>query len=171
MEELMFSAWAAGAAGMRGAEVADASPEGAAQPERTSVNNSAAMTLRIASSPFPPPDDSGAPESGPSAPGGLSLVQMYHIRRQNATKIFHKIHDFSRSFLACSYSIWNAMEKARPIWWERAPSALISQTRQYDGGCGRRSSGTVISSTGRSPIRRKRKIHADGVASGFQRSL
>ena len=40
------------------------------------------------------------------------------------------------------------MEKARPRWWGRAPSALISQTRQYDGGCGRRFPGTVISSTG-----------------------
>jgi len=31
--------------------------------------------------------------------------------------------------------------------------------------------GAVISSTGVGPIRGKRKIHADGVVSGFQRSL
>jgi len=38
-------------------------------------------------------------------------------------------------------------------------------------GHGRRQPGAVISSTGKTPDPQKRKIHADGVASGFQRSL
>ena len=48
------------------------------------------------------------------------LVQMYHIRRQNAMKIFQKNHDFSTLFLTCSYIIWHPAEKSAParrsIW-------------------------------------------------------
>lgn len=45
---------------------------------------------------------------------------MYHIRRQNATKIFHKIHDFSRVFLTCSYSASEG--------WKHFSSSQMAQT-------------------------------------------
>jgi len=81
---------------------------------------------------------------------------MYHIQRKIATKIFHKIHDFSTGFSASSTSSGSQ--------WKRPPHIMgralcLPVVRVL-----------IVNGRGR-PIREKRKIHADGVASGFQRSL
>ena len=74
MEELMFSACASGAGAVRtaGAEGASLSPEGVAQPVKSSVNSSAVIILRMAVSPFPQPGGSSSQGAEP-LPSGACL--------------------------------------------------------------------------------------------------